>query len=190
MAFRPTIAVVIGKEIADIGYYRNWDIEDLFIEALGLAVLYRDCKTVEEYRMKVFGTQKISYIVEPESFENTQENLRMLEDCSEFPVSVDLTRGAIYCGYCDASDEFLINKPDVTDIRWPSKIREDFYWDILDKYKICFNKVDMEAITELFMNDDEILNHLSVRTADKMKEMIRERSGVTYDEAGVHRYCS
>ena len=57
MSFRPTIAIIVGNEIADIGYYRNWDTEDLFIEALGLAVIYRDCKTIEEVRERPSGSR-------------------------------------------------------------------------------------------------------------------------------------
>ncbi len=190
MSFRPTIAIIVGNEIADIGYYRNWDTEDLFIEALGLAVIYRDCKTVEEVRDRAFGKQKIGYIIEPEVIDNTQENLRWLEDCSEFPIAVDLTRGAIYEGYCGASDESIAKKPDIKDLIWPKKRAGYFYEDILSKYKICFDKVDMDAVTDLFMKDEEIRRHLSVETAKKMREMISERMSGANDEAGVRRYRS
>ena len=188
MSFRPTIAVIVKNEIADIGYYRNWDCEDLFIETLGLAVIYQDCKTTEEVRERAFGKQKISYVVYPETFENTQENLRWLEECSEFPIAVDLTRRAIYEGYCGTSDKILAKKPDINDLIWTKKRAGYFYEDILSKYKICFDKVDMDAVTELFMQDDDIKRHLSVKTAEKIREMSFERMGETYDEAGVHRY--
>ena len=190
MAFRPTIAIVVNGEIADIGYYRNWDAEDLFIEALGLAVIFRDCKTIEEVREKAFGRQKISYIIDPECFENTHENLRMLEDCSEFPISVDLTRKAIYEGVCGCSDEFVSEKPDIGDIMWPRTKTEDFYWDILSRQKISFDRVDMDCVEDLFMKDEELVRHLSQDTAELMRKHIRERMGDTYDEAGVHRYSS
>ena len=190
MSFRPTISVIFGNQIADIGYYRNWDCEDLFIEALGIAVVYRDCKSLEEFRERAFGTQKISYIVEPEVFENNQENMRWLESCSEMPISVDITRGAIYEGYCGTSDRTLAKKSDIKDLIWPRKRDGYFYEKILSKYKICFDKVDMDAVTELFMNDDEMMSHLSQKTAGQMRKMFFERMGGADDETGVHRYRS
>ena len=187
MAFRPTIAVTVNKEIADIGYYRNWAVEDLFIEALGLAVLYEDCRTLEEVRDRAFGTQKIGYFIEPEVLENTQENLRWIEGCSEFPISVDLTLRAIYMGASDADDEFVAKKPGIEDIcLWPGTITEDFYWNILSKYKICFDKADMDCVRELFMTDDEILEHLSSGTAEKIRKKRNERTGGPDDETGIH----
>ena len=102
MSFRPTIAVVFDKEIAHIGYYRNWQTEDLFIEALALAVLYRDVKSMEDFRERFFGTQTVYYRLDPESFENTRENLLWLEECSEMPINVDLTRKVIYEGFSGA----------------------------------------------------------------------------------------
>ena len=188
MAFRPTIAVVANKEIADIGYYRNWDTEDLFIEALGLAVIYGDLSTVSEVRERAFGKQKIGYIIEPEIIENTQENLRWLEDCSEFPIVVDLTRRAIYEGYCDSSDEFVDSKPDLEDVLWPGTITEKFYWDVLSRHKISLNKADMDCVRELFMKDDELRGHLSQDTAAKMREYFAaERSCESDDEGKVYQ---
>ena len=175
MAFRPTIAVVVDKEIADIGYYRNWATEDLFIEALGLAVIYEDCRTLEEVRERAFGKQKISYIIEPEIIENTQENLKWLEGCSEFPITVDLTRRAIYEGCSDSDDEFVNNKPDLENVFWPRTITEDFYWDILSRHKIRLDKADMDCVRELFMKDEELRGHLSVETARRMRELSDQR---------------
>ena len=48
----------------------------------------------------------------------------------------------------------------------------------------------MDAVTDLFMNDEEIRRHLSVETAKKMREMISERMSGANDEAGVRRYRS
>lgn len=185
MAFRPTIAVVINNEIADIGYYRNWMTEDLFIEAMGLAVIYRDCRTVEAFREKVFGTQKVSYIVEPEVFENTQENLRWLEDCSEMPITVDLSRGAIYEGRSGVEDELISAKPDIDEMLIPASPDEEFYWDLLSKHRISFDKIHMDNVMEIFMEDEELRSHLSVKTAKHMREFFMERTGESYDEAGT-----
>ncbi len=180
MSFRPTIAVVIDKKIAHIGYYRNWETEDLFIEALGLAVLYRDCKSMEEFRERFFGRQTVYYSVAPEYFENTQENLRWLEECSEMPINVDLTRQVIYEGFSGASDDFVFGKPGIRDILVPGTPTESFYWDLLTKHRISFDEADMDSIEELFMKDDEMADHLSVNTA----AMMEKRKGETYDEAG------
>ena len=112
MSFRPTISVYARGHIADIGYYRNWSEKSLLYEAVAIAALYRDCRTVEEYRQRKFGCQKISYIIEPEVFENTEENLKWMEECSELPIMVDLTAGCIYKGTDALSSEELAKIPD------------------------------------------------------------------------------
>ena len=188
MSFRPTVSVVIGGKIADIGYYRNWYSRDLFIEALALAVLYSDCRTIEEVRDRAFGTQKIGYIVEPEIFENTQDDLRWLEDCSEMPITVDLTRRAIYEGYSDISDMSVEHKPEAVDISQITNADEDTYYRILSRYKISFDRIDMDALKEIFMNDNELVRHMSERTAKKIMEKRTEREGGSDDEAEIHRY--
>ncbi len=99
MSYRPTISIYVGGEIADIGYYRNWSDEDLFYEAAAYAALFHKCRTKEEYRQQMFRRQKVSYVIQPERFENTQENLHFLEAHSEFPILVDLTLQNIYVSY-------------------------------------------------------------------------------------------
>ena len=96
MSYRPTISVYINGHIADIGYYRNWDDKDLFFEAFAIAALFYKSKSIPEYNGKKFGRQKVYYSVEPESFENTEENLKLFESCSERPILVDLTEKCIY----------------------------------------------------------------------------------------------
>lgn len=99
MSYRPSICIYVGGEIADYGYYRNWDDEDLFYEAVAYAVLFHDCKSREEYLERAYHTQKVAYVIEPEEFENTQENLHFFEENSEFPIIVDLTLKNIYVNY-------------------------------------------------------------------------------------------
>ena len=111
MAFRPTIAVYIQGRIVDIGYYRNWDVKSLLYEAVAIAALYEDCRTAEEYREKCFGCQTVYYKVEPETFENTEENLKWLENCSEMPIVVDLTARCIYQSYGALTEEELEKIP-------------------------------------------------------------------------------
>ncbi len=96
MSYRPTVSVYINGHIADIGYYRNWDDTDLFFEAFAIAALFCECKSISEYNAKKFGRQKVFYSVEPETFENTEENLKFFESCSEWPILVDLTAKCIY----------------------------------------------------------------------------------------------
>lgn len=107
MSYRPTISIYVNGEIADYGYYRNWSDEDLFYEAIAYAALFYDCKTKEEYRDRAFHTQKITYIVSPERFENTQENLSFFEAHSEFPIIVDLSLQNIYTNYGAITDKEL-----------------------------------------------------------------------------------
>ncbi len=184
MAFRPTIAVVAEGGIADIGYYRNWDMEDLFIEAIALAVIYRGIKTVEEFRQKVFGTQKISYIVEPERIENTQENLEWLLDCSEFPLTVDLQKEGIYCGI-QVSDEEYESIPDFDVLDGLSR-GEDHYWNLLENYKIPFEKLDLDYLRDMYLKDGELRSRLSTETKRLLEEGFRERIGELDDETKVY----
>ena len=185
MSFRPTIAVIIDDQIADIGYYRNWYVEDLFIEALAIAVVYRDVRSLEEYRERAFGRQDIGYVISPEVLENTQENLRWLADCSEFPISVDLTRRAIYPGTGCGSEEWFRKLPEIHDLWFPYEKTEDFYFDILDKYKISFDRADMDNVEDVFLNDSEMRKHLSMDTAKAMRKAFGERTGEPYDETGT-----
>ena len=101
MSDRYTISVYVGGRIADIGYYPNWDPRSLFFEALATAMLFYDCESREEYLEKRFGTRNVVYSVEPETLPNTEENLKLLESCSEWPYLVDLTAKQIYMS-CDA----------------------------------------------------------------------------------------
>ncbi|MBO5994041.1 MAG: hypothetical protein J6Q41_00835 [Firmicutes bacterium] len=184
MSFRPTIAVIAEGGIADIGYYRNWEVEDLFIEAVALAVTHRGIKTVEEFRQRVFGTQKMSYIIEPEIIENTQENLEWMLDCSEFPITVDLKNEGIYLGLVDSREEFD-SIPDIDVLEGLSR-DEEYYWDVLENYKIPFRKLDFDYLRDLFLKDDDLRSHLSIQTKGRMEERFKERIGELDDEAGVH----
>ncbi len=97
MSDRYTISVVYNERIAHIGYYRNWDTKDLFYEAIAIAATYSDCRSLQEFRWKKFGRQDFSYVVEPELIENTDENLEWMQECSEFPLVVDMSNQCIYC---------------------------------------------------------------------------------------------
>ncbi len=96
MGFRPTISIYINGHIADIGYYKYWECEDLFFEAFAIAALFNKCQSISEYNDKRFGRQKVYYSIDPVIYEKTEENLKVLENCSEWPVLVDLTAKCIY----------------------------------------------------------------------------------------------
>ena len=128
MSFRPTISIYINGKIADIGYYRNWDEKGLFYEAIALAALYGDCWSIEEYRMRRFGRQHVQYSLEPEVFDNTEENLKSLESCSEFPIIVDITNQCIYKGTNALSWSELARIPSVFDPVRNYGYREEYVW--------------------------------------------------------------
>ena len=107
MSYRPTISIYVEGEIVDYGYYRNWEDEDLFYEAVAFASVFHDCKTREDYLERAYHTQKLLYVVSPEKFENTPENLHFFEESSEFPVVVDLSLQNIYVNYGAVSREEL-----------------------------------------------------------------------------------
>lgn len=121
MSYRPTISVYVNGKIADIGYYRNWDNWSIFVECLTISTLFHDCKSVEEYRERVYGTQKIGIIISPEIWDNTDENLKTLEWHSEDPFIVDLTHkckknnGEVPQYYVENDHEAII-KPAVFDL--------------------------------------------------------------------------
>lgn len=118
MSYRPTISVYINGKIVDIGYYKNWRDKDLFYEAVTIAVFFGDCKSRDEYYEKMHNTHELIYVLEPETFEATEENLKWFEEMSEFPVIVDLTEKCIYASYKGAlSEKELQERPSVTDKR-------------------------------------------------------------------------
>mgnify|MGYP000032666663 FL=1 len=69
-----------------------------------IAMLYGDCKSIEEYKDRKYGRQKVYISIEPEIWEDTEENLLELEQFSEFPIIVDVTAKCIY-----SSDKGALN---------------------------------------------------------------------------------
>ena len=108
----------INRKIVDIGYYRNWRDKDLFYQAIAIAAFYGDCKSKEEYNERMFGTKEIIHVLEPETIESAEENLKWLESLSEFPIIVDLSEKYIYASYDGIlSEEALKDKSTVKDDR-------------------------------------------------------------------------
>ena len=154
MSFRPTISIYFNGKIADIGYYRNWEEMDLLGEAMAIAVAARGCRTLEEYRDKVFGRQTVYYSISPESWENTPRNLKRLEECSEMPIVVDMTARAIY-----VSSGALPKRR----IR---KISEANGWEDFagENCKITLTDEVLDSVEKLIREDPEIRHHLSRET--------------------------
>lgn len=153
MSFRPSIAVFARGRIADWKYCRNWDERDLFFHALYIALTYRDCRTIEEYRQKRYGCQKIYYTISPVVFENTQKNLKELLSHSEFPVAVDLTAGCIYVSECPLFGKQLKRLPSVFDPKQKARVdrildRQDYYI-LLYRFRIPFRELDREALLKM-----------------------------------------
>ncbi len=134
MSDRYTISVVYNGRIADIGYYRNWGVRDLFYEAVAIAALYSDCRSLPEFRWRKFGRQEIRYVLEPEEIGNSDENLEWLQDCSEFPLVVDMSNHCIYSADSAAAAGGWMNLPCVTDIPGEEIKAYGLYDDIIKQY--------------------------------------------------------
>lgn len=171
MSFRPTITVYANGKIADIGYYRNWDETSLFYEAIAIAAVFNNCESVEEYRRKKFKAQTIKFLLDPEEIENTQENLKMLEECSEYPILIDLTARYIYknvgCLLLEELDE--IPSVDIEKEINGSKIN---YEVILDKYKIPLDAVDCDKVKSILGGSPELQACLSRDTLHLLRAEI------------------
>ena len=180
MSFRPTITVYVNGQIADFGYYRNWEAEDLFFEALAIALLYRNCRSISSYRRRKFGGQKIYYFIEPKVFENTEENLKELESYSEWPILVDLTAKCIYVSYNALTTQELSELPSIFHIcrdssRIEKAFREGHIMNLMDHCKIPYGKIDAGKILELFRQYGDLHRHLSGETQKKLLERDRLR---------------
>lgn len=163
MSFRPTIAVYIEGQIADIGYYRNWDVSYLFFEAIAIATIFHQCKSINEYREKKFGAQKQSYLLEPELIENTQEQLSELEWCSEYPLLIDLSAGYIYNHVGCLSVEELRKIPTVN-VEKAFSGRYTDYYSLLEHYKIPLHGIDYNKVKALLLHSSELQDRLSDST--------------------------
>ncbi|MCR4672306.1 MAG: hypothetical protein K5637_03585 [Lachnospiraceae bacterium] len=168
MSYRPTISVYIDGHIADIGYYRNWDDEDLFYEAVAIAALFSGCGSVYEFNEKKYGRQKVYILVEPEVFENKEEDLKFFEFCSEWPILVDLTSRCIYISEGAKGKEELLAAPRIS-------YEELFSLKAPKGGVLSLEQADMEGLLKLFLKYEDLRHHLSAETAGLL-EKERERS--------------
>ena len=189
MAYRPTISVYINGRIVDIGYYRNWDDNNLFFEAIATAALFGECKSAYEYNQKRYGRQEIYYDLSPEYWENTEENMKELESYSEFPILVDLTSKCIYNSTGARRPEELMKLPNaleehknygfytmarivgskpkisVEEYRkeYPAvkKITAQNVGYVMGHCRISFEHIDMNEVLNLFRRENALQYHLS-----------------------------
>ncbi len=157
MSYRPTIAVFIEGRIADIGYYRNWDDNDLFFEALYTAMRYMYCASRDEYMIAKYGVRDVVLVLEPEIFEMNDENLAFLAGCSEFPIAVDLTNKCIYKSERPLCAEELERIPSVFEHYGEGGARisaNDDLGALISRYRIPFAGLDRDEILALLNERD------------------------------------
>ena len=103
MSFRPTIALYIQNEIADIRVYPEWPIKSLMIEAVALGALMglqnprtvADCRRALDRMRDPIPLSELrdrKMVSEAEILAEMQE----IEAMSDDPVRVDLSAGCIY----------------------------------------------------------------------------------------------
>jgi len=170
MSYRPTISVYIDGHIADIGYYRNWDETDLFFEAVAIAALFGKCKSVQEYKEKKFGQPKVYYSIEPESFENTEENLKFFESHSEFPILMDLTSKCIYISEGAKEKDELLSLCSALGNHANYGYRKAYRWT--GETKIVLDEYTLPAYEE-YMEEIPAVDKISVRNVAHVMDYCR-----------------
>ncbi len=169
MSYRPTISVYINDRIVDCGYYQNWYDKDLFYEAVAIAAFFGNCSSREEYYDRMFCTQKVFHVLEPEVFEATEENLRWFEEASEFPVIVDLTEKCIYTNFGGAlSGSELKKSGKLPTQRISAASPDEVFTAVLKCCKISFRHWDMEAIRNIISEWKEAKHHLSTNLLNRI----------------------
>lgn len=87
MSDRPTISIYANDRIVECYYMRNWPMESLFVEC---------AKLVERISGVTERDKVLSCLGEDPTFGHDEDELKHVEDCSEFPVVIDLTRRMTY----------------------------------------------------------------------------------------------
>lgn len=169
MSYRPTISVYMNGHIADIGYYGNWNDADLFFEALATAALFHECKSIAEYNEKKFGRQKVYY---------AEENLEFLESCSEWPILVDLTAQCIYVSEGAKEKSELLALPSAREeIPAGGRISVRNIERVMSHCRIPFDHVEMDDILDMFLEYEELQNHLSTTVIELLEKEKRHQAG-------------
>ena len=96
MSYRPTISVYFGGRPIEIGYYRNWDDENLLYEAVAIALLFSDCRSYEEAKRAVYThwMPERKAVADSMTDEEREDSVRDFERCSEMPIVIDLSSRA------------------------------------------------------------------------------------------------
>lgn len=192
MSDRPTISVYINGKLVDIGYYKNWYEKSVFIEAIAIAALYKNCANEEEYHLRKYGTaEKIKYELYPKEFDGTEEFLKSMERCSELPTIVDITAKCIYVSYDAPLSAIELNVlPSILDnkiyfdnprgLKMNVKLDEtekllylfiDFVKDFAplgSGCKLPYDKIDMERVLHLIYDTPEFKENISADTFDEI----------------------
>ncbi len=104
MSFRATVEVVYAEKRAWIGFYRNWDEMSLLFEAHAAALVAQRCADADVFRRFIQGLIYRGEEIPDDS--ETDETVRIYEEISEYPVTVDVLRGRIYLrGYWPCAEK-------------------------------------------------------------------------------------
>lgn len=178
MSYRPTISVLIDGRVVDFGYYKNWNEESLFYEAIVIAALFHKCTTFEEYYYTKNGFIDYSskdYLGDYYVYEHVEETWDWLSH-SENPICIDLTAKCIYTSHRAKSISELAELPSAFSA---SKITSKNISNILHCCRIPFDQLNMEQILIWFIKSDELRKHLSGTTAKILDSRLNNDDSVS-----------
>lgn len=168
MSDRYTISVYIDRQIADIKFYTNWDDKSLFYESIAIAALHKDCRTVEEYRVRRYGNDKDKY-------DFSEEFLKELESCSEGQIVVDISEQCIYGSRRGVLDKEQISKLPIIyddDIGRDHKFSKisifQNYRALLDGWKLPFGDISSSEVISLILGGGVADLYVTDRTTEQM----------------------
>ena len=164
MSFRPSISIYLGQDLLDVGIYPDWEIKDLFFEALAVGALFSSCRTAQEYRRLRNSRRTIVSFIDPE---NEDRALADAEALSDYCLVVDLQAGCIYhksgCLSREEPGALPLYEGRVSD--W----REEDYSRLLNNYRISFTEPGPDRILDFFRNSADLTNRLSRRTLEQLE---------------------
>ena len=87
MSDRPTVSIRLHDQTVECFYMRNWPMESLLLKCADFVEMIGDASTKNEVLLR---------LGEDPSATHEKKAMQSLEDASEFPVVVDLTRRLVY----------------------------------------------------------------------------------------------
>ena len=150
----------------------------MFFEALALAALFSECKSVREFTFKKYGKEKVYFLLNPVLFENTEKNMKFLESCSECPILIDLTAKCIYRSVGAKTGKRLRRIPSIKNIS-VRNIDEVFY-----RSKVPYDHADMTEVLKIFKKSKELWRHLSSSTVKLLENAIMQDGNETKKAIG------